>query len=169
MCKFQELEKPEADIARVSPWRYLRNSFIYTSLPVENHSFEYESLLTSYDQFPLPPWISEQDIKYYETDFATSGFTGPLNYYRALDRTWELMAPWTKGKVIVPTLYMVGDGDVVYNGFPGAKDYIHKGMKTDVPNLKGVIVLEGLHHFLHEEKSEVVTEYILKFLKSFLP
>lgn len=34
---------------------------------------------------PLPPWISEDDIKYTADKFNKTGFTGSLNYYRALD------------------------------------------------------------------------------------
>lgn len=33
----------------------------------------------------LPTWLSEDDLNYYSTKFGQKGFTGPLNYYRALD------------------------------------------------------------------------------------
>lgn len=34
---------------------------------------------------PLPPWLSEEDINYFASKFSKTGFTGGLNYYRALD------------------------------------------------------------------------------------
>lgn len=33
----------------------------------------------------LASWFSEEDLKYYATKYDQKGFTGPLNYYRALD------------------------------------------------------------------------------------
>ncbi|KAG9156958.1 hypothetical protein Leryth_009011 [Lithospermum erythrorhizon] len=33
----------------------------------------------------LPSWLTEEDVNYYATKFDKSGFTGGLNYYRALD------------------------------------------------------------------------------------
>lgn len=33
----------------------------------------------------LPTWLLEEDLNYYATKFGHKGFTGPLNYYRALD------------------------------------------------------------------------------------
>lgn len=33
----------------------------------------------------LPSWFSEEDLSYYANKFNQKGFTGGLNYYRALD------------------------------------------------------------------------------------
>lgn len=33
---------------------------------------------------PLPSWLSEEDLEYYSTKYEKTGFTGPINYYRAL-------------------------------------------------------------------------------------
>lgn len=33
----------------------------------------------------LPPWFTEKDLKCYATKYDETGFTGGLNYYRALD------------------------------------------------------------------------------------
>ena len=33
----------------------------------------------------LPSWLSEEDVNYYVSKFDQRGFTGGLNYYRALD------------------------------------------------------------------------------------
>jgi hypothetical protein len=58
-----------------------------------------------------------------------------LNWYRAIDRSWELMAPWNMAQVLPAALYGTGDKDVVV-GFPGASDLI-KGLFALVPNLVG--------------------------------
>lgn len=33
----------------------------------------------------LPSWLSEDDVNYYASKFDQKGFTGGLNYYRAMD------------------------------------------------------------------------------------
>jgi hypothetical protein len=56
------------------------------------------------DQFAqnLPPWLAEADIDFYAAEFARTGFRGGLNWYRNIDRNWELLAPFTGAKVTVP-------------------------------------------------------------------
>ena len=34
----------------------------------------------------LPSWLSEEELTYYVTKFEQKGFTGGLNYYRAIDQ-----------------------------------------------------------------------------------
>ena len=57
----------------------------------------------------LPPWLTEDDIDVFAAEFAESGFTRPLNWYRNLDRTWELTAAWRHAKITVPALFLAGD------------------------------------------------------------
>ena len=42
-----------------------------------------------------PSWITETDIDFYANEFSKSGFRGGLNWYRNIDRNWELLAPWS--------------------------------------------------------------------------
>ena len=42
---------------------------------------------------PLPAWLTEADVDFYAGEFARTGFRGGLNWYRNIDRNWELMAP----------------------------------------------------------------------------
>nr|GMD63641.1 bifunctional epoxide hydrolase 2-like [Ipomoea batatas] len=115
----------------------------------------------------LPSWLSENDVDYYVSMFEKTGFTGGMNYYRALDLNWELSAAWTGAKVRVPVKFIVGDLDITYNS-PGTKEYIHKGgLKKDVPLLEEVVVLEGVGHFVHEEKPHEINTYIYDFLQNF--
>uniref|UniRef100_A0A803LS81 soluble epoxide hydrolase n=2 Tax=Chenopodium quinoa TaxID=63459 RepID=A0A803LS81_CHEQI len=116
---------------------------------------------------PFPNWLSEADAAYYCDTFSRTGFTGGLNYYRALNLNWEITAPWTRAQVKVPVKFIVGDLDLTYNA-PGVKDYIHKGgMKRDVPLLEDVVVLQGVGHFLQEEQPDVITKHIYDFINKF--
>ncbi|KAL2922960.1 Epoxide hydrolase A [Bienertia sinuspersici] len=113
-----------------------------------------------------PDWLSKDEAAYYSDKFKETGFTGGLNYYRALDSNWELTAPWTGAKVNVPVKFVVGDLDLTYNTL-GAKEYIHHDMKKDVPLLQDVVVLEGVAHFLQQEQPELITNHIYDFIRKF--
>ncbi|XP_042475878.1 epoxide hydrolase A-like [Macadamia integrifolia] len=120
-----------------------------------------------YRQISLPSWFSEEDINYYASKFDAKGFTGGLNYYRVMNLNWELMAPWTGVQVKVPVKFMVGDLDLTYNT-PGAKKYIHGGgFKRDVPFLQDLVVMEGVGHFINEERPEEISTHILDFIQRF--
>ena len=41
----------------------------------------------------------------YAKAFARHGFTGPLNWYRNIERNWELTAPWPDARIAPPALY----------------------------------------------------------------
>ncbi|XP_019180637.1 PREDICTED: bifunctional epoxide hydrolase 2-like isoform X2 [Ipomoea nil] len=115
----------------------------------------------------LPAWLPEEDLDYYVSRYEKTGFTGGVNYYRALKLNWELTAPWSEGKVMVPTKFIVGDLDLVYH-IEGAKEYIHDGgFKNDVPLLEDVVVLEGVGHFINQEAHEEVNNHIYNFINKF--
>lgn len=82
-------------------------------------------------------------------------------------RNWELTAPWSGAKVMVPAKFIVGEHDLVYH-IKGAKEYIHNGgMKIMVPLLEDVVVLEGAAHFINQEVPDEVNKHIYEFLKKF--
>ena len=41
---------------------------------------------------PMPAWLTEADLDVYASEFEHSGFRGPLNRYRNVDRDWEDLA-----------------------------------------------------------------------------
>nr|GME00600.1 bifunctional epoxide hydrolase 2-like [Ipomoea batatas] len=115
----------------------------------------------------LPPWLTQQDIDYYATKFGRAGFTGGFNYYRNMDRNWELTAAWSGSQIQVPVKFIVGDQDLTYH-FPGVKELIHEGgLKKIVPNLQEVVVMEGVAHYINQEKPEEVNNHILDFIQNF--
>ncbi|RWV79361.1 hypothetical protein GW17_00059516 [Ensete ventricosum] len=97
-----------------------------------------------------------------------------VDYFRSLYgddyyicRNWELGAPWCGVKIQVPTKFIVGDLDLAYH-YPGIQDYLHRGgFKQDVPMLEEVVVMEGVAHFINQEKSHEITDHIYHFIRKF--
>ncbi len=112
---------------------------------------------------PLPAWLTEADIDAYADAFARTGFRGGLNWYRNIDRNWELMRPFAGMRVTVPALYVAGDRDLVVS-FPGAREMI-AGLKASVPLLRETIMLPGCGHWTQQERPEAVNAAMLGFLR----
>lgn len=110
----------------------------------------------------LPGWLTEGDVDHYVAEFERTGFRGPLNWYRNIDRNWELTAPWQGALVTPPALFMVGDRDPVYH-FPGGKES-SAGLKRFAHNLTQTIVLEGCGHWIQQERPGEVNAALLEFL-----
>ena len=68
------------------------------------------------DPAELPGWLTEADIDFFAGQFTASGFTGGLNWYRNLDRNWELTSAWHGAPVTPPALFIAGDRDGVIAG-----------------------------------------------------
>ena len=110
----------------------------------------------------LPPWLNQAELDAFTASFQASGFAGGLNWYRNIDRNWELLAPFTGAPVTVPALYMAGDKDLVVR-FPGMMKAI-EGLKRDVPLLRETIVLPGCGHWTQQERSAEVNAALIRFL-----
>jgi pimeloyl-ACP methyl ester carboxylesterase len=113
---------------------------------------------------PLPRWLSTADIDFYAGEFSRSGFRGPLNYYRNVDRNWELMAAFAGARVTVPALYVAGDRDMVVS-FPGT-DQLLANLKQFVPALRGIKMLPGCGHWTQQERPGEVNAAIVDFVRS---
>jgi pimeloyl-ACP methyl ester carboxylesterase len=111
----------------------------------------------------LPPWLSEADVDFYATEFAHTGFRGGLNWYRNIDRNWELLAPLAGVKVSVPVLYIAGERDVVLD-FPSVRQRIFD-MPKFVPHLRGTTILPSCGHWTQQERAEEVNASIIDFLR----
>ncbi|XP_038708038.1 epoxide hydrolase A-like [Tripterygium wilfordii] len=166
MCRFQEPGEIEEEFAQFDTATVLRKFYalrepqpLFLPKQVGLKGLPYDSSLT--------PWLSKEDIDYFASKYSQKGFTGALNYYRAFNLTWELTGPWSGVQVKVPTKFVMGDLDLVYY-MPGIKDYIHNGdFKKDVPYLQDVVIMEGVAHFIQQEKPEEINDHIYNFIKTF--
>jgi pimeloyl-ACP methyl ester carboxylesterase len=111
----------------------------------------------------LPPWLTDADVDYYAGEFSRTGFRGGLNWYRNIDRNWELTAPFAGLRVTVPALFMAGDRDLVVS-FRGAKELI-ANLSKFVPQLRETIMLPGCGHWTQQERAPEVNAAMIGFLK----
>ena len=111
----------------------------------------------------LPPWLTEADVDFYAGEFARVGFRGGLNWYRNIDRNWELLAPWAGAQVTAPALYVAGDRDLVL-AFRGM-DQLLPALARFIPNLRKTLTLPGCGHWTQQERPAEVTAAMLAFLK----
>jgi pimeloyl-ACP methyl ester carboxylesterase len=109
-------------------------------------------------------WLSEADLDFYAGEFARSGFRGGLNWYRNMDRNFNLTGGWATAKITVPALFVAGDRDPVLNMIPGAN--LMDTMKPIVPNLKEVVMVPGAGHWTQQERPAEVNAAMIRFLKS---
>jgi pimeloyl-ACP methyl ester carboxylesterase len=116
------------------------------------------------DPQALPGWLTGADIDFYVQQFQQSGFRGGLNWYRNIDRNWELMAPYAGASVSVPALYMAGELDLVV-AFPRMKEVI-ADLARYVPQLRGTIMLPGCGHWTQQERPHEVNQAIIDFLRA---
>ncbi|PYM18619.1 MAG: epoxide hydrolase [Candidatus Rokuibacteriota bacterium] len=116
------------------------------------------------DPEKLPAWITDADIDFYAGEFSRTGFRGGLNWYRNIDRNWELLAPYAGAQVSVPALYVVGDRDLVYK-FRGM-DQLIPNLKKLVPELRRTLVLPGCGHWTQQERAAEVNAAMVEFLKA---
>ncbi|HEV2944533.1 MAG TPA: alpha/beta hydrolase [Solirubrobacteraceae bacterium] len=112
------------------------------------------------DDAPLqpPPWLSEQELGVYVEAFQRTGFTGGLNWYRNIDRNWELTADVAERRVEQPALFLTGERDPVRRFMPA------EAMHGWVTDLRGEIVAPGAGHWVQQEEPEAVNAALLGFL-----
>jgi pimeloyl-ACP methyl ester carboxylesterase len=108
----------------------------------------------------LPAWLTEEDLATFVDQFTATGFTGGLNWYRNLDRNWELTAAWQDAPITPPSLCISGENDAMRTVYP-----MDDAARAIVPNLRGVVDVPGCGHWTQQERPDVVTGALLEFLR----
>jgi pimeloyl-ACP methyl ester carboxylesterase len=111
----------------------------------------------------LPDWISEAELAHFVANYKASGFRGGFNWYRNIDRNWELTAPWHGAVVRQPSLFIAGSEDSVITGMIGAKRVAE--LDKVLPDLRGKIIIEGAGHWVQQERPAEVNAALIEFLK----
>ncbi|MDG6080328.1 alpha/beta hydrolase [Erythrobacter litoralis] len=112
---------------------------------------------------PAPvAWLTEDDLDFYEAEFAASGFRGPLNRYRNHERDFEWLQNWKDAKIEQPALFIGGTRDPATFMFGAVEDPVAM-MKPFVPNVEGHI-LDGCGHWTQQERPDTANRLLTDWL-----
>jgi pimeloyl-ACP methyl ester carboxylesterase len=112
---------------------------------------------------PFPPWLAEADLDFLVAEFTRTGLRGGLNWYRNIDRNWELLAPFAGARVNVPALFVAGERDPTLT-FPGTAEAV-AALGKYVPELRQKIILPGCGHWTQQERPAEVSAAMVAFLR----
>jgi pimeloyl-ACP methyl ester carboxylesterase len=104
-------------------------------------------------------WLSEEELAVYVESFERTGFTCGLNWYRNIDRNWELTAAVAERRVEQPALFLTGELDPVRRFMPA------EAMSGWVTDLREEIVVPDAGHWVQQQAPEAVNEALLDFLR----
>ncbi len=133
-----------------NPSRFLRNMYRKDTEPQPGTTM---IDLARMEAPPGEPIMSDSDLAVFVDAFATSGFTGGINWYRNLDRNWHLLAD-VDPIIRRPTLMIYGDRDTV----------ARSETLTDFVPEADVIGLD-CGHWIQQEKPEETNRAILSWLE----
>jgi pimeloyl-ACP methyl ester carboxylesterase len=119
-------------------------------------------LANTIDPERLPDWLTDADLDHMAAEFSRSGFRGGLNWYRNIDRNWELTAPWAGALIHQPALFIAGSADPVISLGSGASAL--QALEATVPGLTRKLLIDGAGHFIQQERPQMVNDAILEFL-----
>jgi epoxide hydrolase A/B len=105
-----------------------------------------------------PPWLSEDELAVYVAAFERTGFTGGLNWYRNIDRNWELTEPVAERRIEQPSMFLTGELDMVRSFMPA------EAMEGFVTDLRQQTVVPGAGHWVQQQAPAEVNVALLGFL-----
>jgi pimeloyl-ACP methyl ester carboxylesterase len=132
--------------------------------PGQGFPFVFDKSKRLIDSIPapdrLPSWLSEQDLDFFVSEFKRSGFRGGINWYRNIDRNWELTPFLDGARILQPAIFVTGDRDLVLQMVPEQ----YKMLETNMPNLLRKVLIPGAGHWIQQERPKEVTDMLVQFL-----
>ena len=166
---FQQPDVPEQEL-EADVRDFLRRMYHALSGPGMQEKFRAEKPVTGLLDILQPPtggqpdWMRESDLDVYVERFEHSGLTGPINWYRAMDASWEESRDDDNWTITAPVLFLGGMQDPVL--LFGQKALTR--MPDYVPDLR-TVVLDQCGHWIQMEQASEVNREILGFLEEISP
>jgi pimeloyl-ACP methyl ester carboxylesterase len=111
------------------------------------------------------PWLSAADLDVFAQAYRKSGFRGPINWYRNIDRNWALTPFLAGARLNQPSLFVAGERDLVIGMMPDA----YAGLESNAPGLTQKVLLPQAGHWIQQERPDEVNAYLIGFLKQVAP
>jgi len=108
----------------------------------------------------LPTWLTERDLDVFTEEFERTGFRSALDWYRNIDRNWELTFFLNGAKIRQPALFVAGELDGVRVMYRRA----FETLETPIPNLKKKVLIPGAGHWVQQERPNEVNRLLIEFL-----
>lgn len=110
----------------------------------------------------LPAWLKQEELDYFVKEFTEAGFRGGVNYYRNLDRNWEITPELEGATISAPVAFLAGEKDIVIAG--ATKDQLTASMSKTAKDLRSVTLIPGIGHWVQQEAPEETNAALLAFL-----
>ncbi|XP_030641958.1 bifunctional epoxide hydrolase 2 [Chanos chanos] len=110
------------------------------------------------EDVPRSVILSEAALKYYVQQFKKSGFRGPLNWYRNVERNWRWMCSRPRDPITMPALMVTAGKD------PVLLPAFTKGMEEAIPNLKKEHI-EECGHWTQMDRPAELNKILIAWLK----
>lgn len=108
----------------------------------------------------LPSWLTAEYLDLSTREFERTGFRGGLNWYRNIDRAWELMRFLSGAKIRQPSLFAGGELDPLTAMNRQSFDALEQTM----PGLKEKVLLPGAGHWIQQERPSEINRLLIDFL-----
>jgi pimeloyl-ACP methyl ester carboxylesterase len=115
----------------------------------------------------LCDWLSDSELKVFETEFQRTGFQGGLNWYRATKSAVEVrdLSLFHGRRIVVPSLFIAGESDWGPFQKPGALQFMEEEVCV---NFYGTNFVNGAGHWVQQEQPNVVSDQVLSFLNQIM-
>jgi len=102
-------------------------------------------------------YMTDEELATYVEAFASGGITGPVNWYRNIDRNVAALAHTLNAAITQPTLMMAADSD------PVLPLLLTEGMARWIDALD-VVVIEDCGHWTQQEQPDAVNAALIEWL-----
>ena len=112
---------------------------------------------------PFPwKWMNELEMEFYVSEYARSGFTGGLNWYRSMDVRWHDRKAFEGHVSKVPAFFIGSEKDVDLEGFHG--DDPLQLFRNQFSDVREMAMVPEAGHMLQMERPEDVNRLLRKWL-----
>lgn len=102
--------------------------------------------------------LTKDELDVYDAAFAKTGFTGGLNWYRAIDRNWEDFRALSDYTIRAPALMITAENDLILRPEQA------EPMRQWIPDLR-IRQVANCAHWTQQEKPDEVNGLMLQFLR----
>lgn len=112
----------------------------------------------------IPDWADPDYVRHSIAAFEKTGFDTGLNHYRAVPKSFALMAAYRNAVIRQPSLYIWGAADGLcqffHPDYPTVDD-----LRANQPGIVDVICVEKAGHWLQHEAADQVNAALIGFLR----